>query len=240
MLSVRILPKTSLLVAILVAVLTNGLTPTQLFAYDEYTPPTFVHAMVGAAKFSEDDLTFPETSDGTSTSSNDLSTMPYLGMAFQYPLHGENSQIGVDGSFLFGWRSKSTRVRGGNGHLAISIDSSLWLTDLSMGVFVKHTFFNRLRTYVAAGPAMMFGGYSEDTEEDDDSQPELRDEYSNSESEFGVGAYVRGGFDYLMSSNAYIGVCVRGLQTNIEFDDAPDASSGLSGVQGFVTFSRHF
>lgn len=235
MLSTRALSAISLIVAFLA----GCLTPTQLFAYDEYTPPTFVHAMVGAAKFSEDDLTFPETSDGTSTSSNDLSTMPYLGMAFQYPLHGENSQIGVDGSFLFGWRSKSTRVRSGNGHLAISIDSSLWLTDLSMGLFVKHTFFNRFRTYVAAGPAMMFGGYSEDTEEDD-SQTEKNEKFSNSESAFGVGAYARGGFDYLVSSNAYIGVCVRGLQTNIEFDDAPDASSGLSGVQGFVTFSRHF
>ena len=233
MLATRVLSKIILLFAILAACL----IPTQLFAFDEYTP-TFVHAMVGAAQFSEDDLTFPETTDGTSTSSNDLSTMPYLGMAFQYPLHGENTQIGVDGSFLFGWRSKSTRVRAGNGHLAIDIDSALWLTDLSMGLFVKHT-FGRWRTYLAAGPAIMFGEYSEDTEEDD-SQTDENEKFSNSESAFGVGAYVRGGFDYLMSSNAYIGVCVRGLQTNIEFDDAPDASSGLSGVQGFVTFSRHF
>ena len=44
----RTLPKTSLLVAVLVTVLSSSLTPTQLFAYEGYTP-TFVHALVSAA-----------------------------------------------------------------------------------------------------------------------------------------------------------------------------------------------
>lgn len=228
------------LIALLVVMLAGCLCPAQLFALDTPTP-TFVQAMVGAAQFSEDDLTFSETSttDGTVTSDNDLSTMPYLGMAFQYPFHGEKTQVGLDGSFLFGWRSKNTKVRGGSGQIAISIDSSLWLADLSMGLFVKHTFFNRWRTYAAVGPAVVFGEYSEDTDEED-SNNETNEKNDNSDSEFGVGAYARGGFDYLFGQNAYVGVCVRGLKTNIAFDSAPDASSSLSGVQGFLTFSRHF
>ena len=118
-------------IALLVVMLAGCLFPTQMFALDTPTP-TFVQAMVGAAQFSEDDLTFSEisTTDGTVTSDNDLSTMPYLGMAFQYPFHGENTQVGLDGSFLFGWRSKDTTVRGGSGQIAISVDSSLWLADL--------------------------------------------------------------------------------------------------------------
>ena len=227
-------------IALLVVMLAGCLFPTQMFAFDTPTP-TFVQAMVGAAQFSEDDLTFSEisTTDGTVTSDNDLSTMPYLGMAFQYPFHGENTQVGLDGSFLFGWRSKDTTVRGGSGQIAISVDSSLWLADLSVGLFVKHTFFNRWRTYAAAGPAVVFGEYSEDTDEED-STNEINEKNDNSDSEFGVGAYARVGFDYLFGPNAYVGVCVRGLKTNIEFDSAPDASSSLSGVQGFLTFSRHF
>lgn len=227
-------------IALLVVMLAGCLFPTQMFALDTPTP-TFVQAMVGAAQFSEDDLTFSEisTTDGTVTSDNDLSTMPYLGMAFQYPFHGDNAQVGLDGSFLFGWRSKDTTVRGGSGQIAISVDSSLWLADLSVGLFVKHTFFNRWRTYAAAGPAVVFGEYSEDTDEED-STNEINEKNDNSDSEFGVGAYARVGFDYLFGPNAYVGVCVRGLKTNIEFDSAPDASSSLSGVQGFLTFSRHF
>jgi len=85
----------------------------------------------------------------------------------------------------------------------------------------------------------MFGDYSEDTDEED-SINETNEKNNNSDSEFGVGAYARGGFDYLFGPNAYVGVCVRGVRTNIAFDMAPNASSGLSGVQGFLTFSRHF
>ena len=227
------------LIALFVAMLAGCLCPTQPFALD--APPTFVQAMVGVAQFSEDDLTFSETAttDDTVTSDNDLSTMPYLGMALQYPFHGEKTQVGLDGSVLFGWYSKDTRVRGGDGQIAISIDSSLWLADLSVGLFVKHTFFNRWRTYLAAGPAVMFGDYSEDTDEEDPIN-ETNEKNNNSDSEFGVGAYARGGFDYLFAPNAYVGVCLRGVKTNIAFDSAPDASSSLSGVQGFLTFSRHF
>lgn len=236
MLSTRALAKISLLVAIL----TLGLSAGSLLA-SETQPLTFVQALVGAARFAEDDLTFAETSaaDSTTTGSNDLSSMPYLGMAFQYPFQGTTTQIGLDGSFLFGWRSKNTKVRAGSGNLAVSIDSSLWLGDLSAGLYIKHTFNNRWRTYVAAGPAVVFGDYSEETDESDP-VPEPGDKPENSDSVFGIGAYARGGFDYLFDSNAYVGICVRGLKTNIEFDDAPEASSGLSGIQGFLTFSRHF
>jgi len=228
------------LIALLVVMLAGYLYPTHLLAMETPTP-IFVQAMVGAAQFSEDDLTFSETStsDDTVSSDNDLSTMPYLGMAFQYPFHGENTQVGLDGSFLFGWRSKDTKVRAGSGQIAISIDSSLWLADLSVGLFVKHTFFNRWRAYSAVGPAIVFGDYSEDTDEED-SNSEANEKHNNSDSEFGVGAYARVGFDYRFTSNAYVGICVRGLKTNISFDSASDASSSLSGVQGFLTFSRHF
>ena len=226
-------------ICLLSAIAVSCFTPDSLFAADQ-PAPTFVQALVGAAQFSEDDLTFAETSaiDGT-TSGNDLSTMPYVGMTFQHPFGGESTQFGIDGSFLFGWRSDDTKVRAGNGQVAISIDSSLWLADLSVGAYVTHTFSDRWRLYVAAGPAIVFGDYSEDTDEENEQSGD-HTKATNSESEFGIGAYVRGGFDYLFAPNAYVGVCVRGLKTNIEFDSAPDASSSLSGAQGFLTFSRFF
>jgi hypothetical protein len=236
MLSGRALSKISLLVIILAGCFSSS----QLFAFDARTP-TFVQALVGAAQFSSDDLTFAETSTtgSTTTSGKDLSNMPYIGMAFQYPFHGENTQIGLDGSFLFGWRSKDTKIVGVNNQITISIDSSLWLGDFSAGLFVKHTFFDRWRTYVAAGPAIMFGEYSEDTT-DEGTQTGTAENFDTTDSAFGVGVYGRGGIDYRFGNDAYVGVCVRGLKTNMEFDDAPEASSSLSGVQGFLTFARHF
>jgi len=226
-------------IGLLSAIAMSCFTPDSLCAADR-PAPTFVQALVGAAQFSEDDLTFAEISaiDG-STGKNDLSSMPYVGMTFQHPFGGENTQFGIDGSVLFGWRSENIRVRASNSQIAISIDSSLWLADLSVGAYVTHTFNDRWRLYAAAGPAVVFGDYSEDTDEENNQSGDHT--LSNrSDSEFGVGAYVRGGFDYLFAPNAYIGLCVRGLKTNIEFDSAPEASSSLSGVQGFLSFSRFF
>lgn len=224
---------------LIVTLLVCFFSPCHLFAY-EAAPRTFVHAMVGAAQFSEDDLTFTETSasDGT-TSDNDLSNMPYLGIAFQYPFKGELTQIGLDGSLLFGWRSKDAKVVGGSGKVAVSIDSSLWLADLSAGVFVKHSVNDHWRLYVAAGPAIVFGEYSEDSDEEDLDTATI-EKSSSSDSAFGAGFYGRAGVDYQFAPNAYVGVCVRGIKTSLEFDDAPEASSGLSGAQAFVTFSRNF
>ena len=61
------------IIALLVVMLAGCLYPTLLLAIDTPTP-TFVQAMVGAAQFSEDDLTFSEisTTDDTVTSDNDL------------------------------------------------------------------------------------------------------------------------------------------------------------------------
>lgn len=215
------------------------LSPARLLAF-ETRAPVYVQALVGAAQFNEDDLTFAETSaDGTTTSDNDLSTMPYFGMTFQLPFYGENSQIGLDGSALVGWRTKDRRVVAGNGKVAVYLDSDLWLVDLSMGLFVKHTFFTRWRLYAAAGPTMLFGDYSDDGDEDD-LTAETSTEINNSESAFGVGGYVRGGVDYRFSEDGYIGICVRAVKTDLEFDNAPDSSSSLDGVQGFITFSKYF
>ena len=220
--------------------LISGFAPASLFAADN-TFPTFVQGMVGAAQFSEDDLTFaePVSIDGT-TSDNDLAQMPYVGLAFQKPFRGDAiTQIGLDGSIFLGWRSRSTRAVVGNGQIAVSIDSSLLLVDLSIGLFAKHSINQRWRLYAAAGPTIVFGDYSDDTDEEILATAAVTSANRNI-SEFGAGFYGRAGFDYQFSPNAYVGLCVRGIKTSLEFDDAPAASSGLSGFQGFLTFSRDF
>ena len=227
-------------ICLLSAISIGGFAPSSLFAAEK-TFPTFVQGMVGAAQFSENDLTFAEASaiDST-TSDNDLAQMPYIGLAFRQPFRGDAiTQVGLDGSILFGWRSNNTRAVGGNGQVAVSIDSSLLLVDLSLGLFVKHSINERWRLYAAAGPAIVFGDYSDDTEEEILATATITT-LNSSVSEFGAGFYGRAGFDYQFSPNAYVGICVRGIKTSLEFDDAPEASSGLSGVQGFLTFSRDF
>ena len=235
MCDIRCLPALILLPALLLVLAVPG----QLLAF-EHKVPVFVQAMVGAAQFNEDDLTFTETaSDGTEASGNDLSNMPYLGMSFQFPFRGKETQIGLDSSLLFGWRTRKRSSVISDGDMIVRLDSSFWIGDLSLGLFVKRTYADRWSLYAAAGPVMAFGEHSYDVDEEE-LDTGSRTQVTRSESEFGVGGYARVGFDYRFGTNSYIGVCLRGLATNMKFDGAPRSSSSLGGVQGFVTFSRYF
>ena len=204
--------------------------------------PVYVQALIGAAQFSADDLTFQQTASGdaSASSENDLSTMPYLGVAVQAPLGGEMNEWGLDGSLLIGLRSRNKRVVATNNQVAISVDSELWLTDISAGLYVAHV-APRWRAYLAAGPAMLFGEYNDDTDEEDlSATPSPQTSSTNSDSEFGIGAYLRGGLEYRLNGTEFIGLCIRGMKTNIQFDSAPDAGSDLNGIQGFLSFSKYF
>jgi len=202
----------------------------------------YVQGLIGGAQFSEDALTFQRTasSDSATTSENDLSTMPYFGLAVQYPLGTGKDTWGLDGSLLIGLRSDDKRVVATNNQVAISVDSELWITDLAAGLYLAHT-FKGWRAYVAAGPVMLFGEYNDDTDEDDLTvAPTLRTSSTNSESEFGLGVYGRGGIEYQIGATEYVGLCVRGMKANLTFDSAPTASSELSAIQAFMTFSKYF
>ncbi|WP_020677122.1 outer membrane beta-barrel protein [Geopsychrobacter electrodiphilus] len=205
----------------------------------DVTPAVYVQALVGAAQFSRDDLSFQRSVGGdTSTAlENDLSNMPYLGLAVQVPFGGGNISWGLDSSFLYGWRSRNTHVVASNNQLAISVDTELWLADLAAGLYIAHS-SRHWRAYVAAGPAVVFGEYDEKNNLSADSPEQTL--AGNSDSEFGVGAYIRAGIEYRLRDQGFVGFGVRELKTNIEFDSAPGASSGLSGVQGFLSFSRFY
>ena len=210
-------------------------------AADDF-PPTYVQAFIGAAEFDEEQMTFAKTSsnDPDAATANDLSSMPFLGFGGQYAFSEGNTHVGLDGTILFGWRSRDSSVAAGNGQARVKLDTDLWLIDLAMGVYAQTIFGDHWRVYLAAGPLMLFGEYAEEADEDD---PEVttteESEHSSSDSGFGIGGYARAGLEYRLANNAFMGLCVRGLATNLEFDGALD-DSGLSGVQGFLTYSQPF
>ena len=210
-------------------------------AADDF-PPTYVQAFIGAAEFDEDQMTFSKASsdDPGAYTNNDLSSMPFLGVGGQYAFSEGNSHFGLDGTILVGWRSRDSSVSAGNGQAEVKLDTNLWLVDLAMGVYAQTIFGQRWRLYVAAGPLMLFGEYSEDSEEEDlEATPTEERKSSSSDSGFGIGGYARVGLEYRLANNAFMGLCVRGVTTNLEFDNALD-DSGLSGVQGFISYSQPY
>ncbi|MEZ4483276.1 MAG: outer membrane beta-barrel protein [Syntrophotaleaceae bacterium] len=195
---------------------------------------------VGAASFDEDAMTFYQASetDPDTGSTTDLSSMPYLGLSVQYALSPKPTHVGIDTSLLFGWRSDDSSAFIGNGQARVKIDAELWFLDLAVGVYAQTVLGERWRVYGAVGPMLLFGEYSDDTEEEDlSASPTTEQKESSSDSAFGYGGYAKLGVEYALSRNNYIGIAVRAITTTLEFDNALD-DSGLSGFQGFATFTH--
>ncbi len=203
---------------------------------------SYFQGLVGAAWFDEDKLTVadPSLGDPNMVSSDDLSTLPCLGVAAQFALAPTPSHIGIDTSLLFGWHSDDTSIAARNGQARVEIDSDLWLLDVAIGLYAQTILGDRWRLYGAAGPMLLYGEYSGDTTEEDLTvTPTTKTEQSSDETAFGVGGYARLGLEYLVAPNAFVGVAVRGIATTLEFDDAVE-DGGLTSIQGFVTFTRAY
>ena len=217
----------------------NFLAPSLAIAVDDFSA-VYLQGYVGAASFDEDAMTFHEVSDTDpdTVSTTDLSTMPYLGFSVQYALSPKPTHVGIDTSLLFGWRSDDSSVFIGNGQTRVKIDSELWLLDLAVGVYAQTVLGERWRFYGAIGPMLLFGEYSDDTKEEDLSvTPTTEQKKSSSESAFGFGGYAKLGVEYALSRNDNIGIALRTTKTNLEFDNVLE-DGGLSGFQGFVTFTH--
>jgi hypothetical protein len=166
--------------------------------------------------------------------------MPFLGVGGQYAFSEGSTHFGLDGTILVGWRSRDSSVSAGNGQAELKLDTNLWLVDLAMGIYAQTILGQHWRLYLAAGPLMLFGEYSEESEEEDlEVTPTEERDSSSSDSGFGIGGYARVGLEYRLANHAFMGLCVRAIDTNLEFDSALD-DSGLSGVQGFITYSQPY
>jgi len=205
------------------------------------TASNILQGVVGAARFEEKSLTF-RLDPPESGKEEDLSTMPWVGLIGQHLLPGGRTRVGFEGALLFGWRSRETKVFLGSNQAVVRIDSSLWLADLSAGILLDQRLGSRWRIYLAAGPAMLFGEHDEDEQvksSGENGTEETENFDGGSESEFGVGGYARAGFEYELAPRAFVGFSVRGLATNLKFDNTVD-SSEVNGLQAFVTFTRDF
>jgi hypothetical protein len=199
-----------------------------------------IQAIVGVVQFEGDDLKFDETStiDPTLYAETDLSGMPVIGGIWQKPLRGEKNVLGFEGGILFSWKSDDVSVRGAGGRAVVRIDNSIFLLDLSAGLYVHSILANRIRLYAAGGPVLMFVSYDVDFEDEDTSTTVIIRE-DESVSEFGVGGYVRAGVEIGVIGNGLLGIGVRGVYAKVDLDDV-DAELEMKSGSVFATFTVGF
>jgi hypothetical protein len=194
------------------------------------TGPVAAQALIGAVFFDDVEFSRTDPGDPTQTAEVDLSTMPVLGVAGQMPLAGESLELGFEAGLLFSWwRADSKVVAGGSGTIVVLIDTQLVLADLFAGAYLSTIVADSLRLYLGAGPLMMWGDL------------DLEDETgSSSDSAFGVGGYVRGGVEYRLKDGSFLGLGVRALTSDLDFDNSAAANVDLDGLQVMLTYTQVF
>jgi len=207
-------------------------------AWCETRLPVLVQVLVGAGAYDSASLRFTR-STSSGTVSDDLSSQPVVGVVGQYPLTAGHGELGIETSALYGWRSRSTTIVSDLNQTAIHIETSYWLLDLAAGLYVASRPDARWRVYAGGGPALLFAEYREDRSGSSTVQ-NTEDTADRSHSEFGIGGYLRAGLEYQLTPGGYVGLCVRGLASSLAFEPPLGSGAEVSGVQGFVTFSRWF
>ena len=193
--------------------------------------PTAVQGLIGVSFFDEMEFARADPMDPTNTVTSDVSTMPTLGFAGHYRLFGSPRSFegGLDGSLLFSWMRDSSSVTAvGGGGAVIKISINMFITDIGFGMYGSQMLGESFRLYAGAGPLVQFGNGNFDDELTD-----------TSESGFGVGWYARVGFEYELKPREFLGIGVRGTNSEIDFGGSV-GDIDTDALQVFVTYTMGF
>jgi hypothetical protein len=158
---------------------------------------------------------------------------PFLmGFSVQQLVTPQNRKLdfGLEGGATVGIHTQEVSgVAGGSGAVIV-IDSEVVLSDLFGGGFVSLDIGRQARLYAGAGPLLQYGWANFD--QDDTSGTTDND---SSDSAAGVGYYARTGFEFRIHDGT-MGVTVRWVDADLDFDDLDDAD--LGGLQLFWSYTR--
>ena len=207
---------------------------TPALAADDSTEDIFVQAMLGATHYSNLSFEHQSITDPSVDAESEISLMPTLGICGGMSLLKEPATLGLEGGVLFGWRSDSVTAVGHGGTIRVNIDNELYLLDLFLGPYVSANLGQRWRIYAGAGPLMMVGQYDKRSDEQvSESEPIREDKTSMA---FGGGLYARTGIEFKFEDGSYMGLCVRGFKSKLDFEDVPE-DIDVKGLQFLITFT---
>jgi hypothetical protein len=213
-----------------------GGNPAMAAEDDDPTKDVHIQVFLGATEFSDLKFDQQSTSDPSVTAESEIGTMPVFGICGEMPLNKAPVNLGLEGGVLFGWRSDTVTAYGANGTVRLHIDSDLYLFDLFVGPYVSTTVGKHLRIYAAAGPLWMFGQYEQDSDEQVNSTQTVK--VSDTSTTSGGGLYARTGIEYIFNDGSMIGVCVRGFNSRLNFEDV-SGDTDVKGVQILFSFSAN-
>ncbi len=204
--------------------------------YDFWDKNYAAQGLLGVVEF--DDFRIEDTSGNGDPATLDFAALPQVGGAWTTLPKGERLQVGLECSFLLGFRfDKINYLSLGGSGLRVSIETSLWTFDLAGGVYAS-LFLDkggRVRLYGGGGPLVIYADYRSDREETGAGGGT----YANYESAFGLGTYFRTGVEFRVHEKGMLGLGARGMWSDVDFSDIGGRSE-LKGIAGFLTYTAGF
>ncbi|MDX1732991.1 MAG: hypothetical protein R3228_01445 [Halioglobus sp.] len=201
--------------------------------------PGTVQVFFGALELDEQSVAWTDVS--SSEVDVKFERIPVLGVEGEYILHNGWLHIGVNPGASLAWMTDDVRIRGtlsgpGGAVLAGSIDNSLWLVEAHLGGYVRGRLHDRITTYAGAGPMFMFGHHEVD---DTSSNRGNLQVLKNNAADFNLGYYARAGVDFEFQRDRHLGLGVRYLSTELNFDDTV-GEVDIEGPQWLFSYSQRW
>ena len=176
----------------------------------------------------------------------DFSTLPSGGMEAEYVFAKGWVHVGLNPGGGVSWKNDDTNISGSvtsanGGTLRIDVDNSLLLVELHLGGYVRGRLSDRITTYVAAGPMVMYGSHDVKNDNVEEVQPLLTTNGTviineSDSSDTNIGYYARAGVDFQINENQHLGFGVRYMSTELDFDKTV-GKIDIKGPQYVLTFT---
>lgn len=171
----------------------------------------------------------------------DFSNLLSGGLESEYVFYEGWVHAGLNPGGSIAWKSDDTRFSGGftestGGFLGVELDNTVFIAELHLGGYVRGRLQERITAYAAAGPMVLYGYHKVKSESVEGSDEEL--ELSEKDSSgFALGYYARAGIDFEFRENQYLGLGMRYLSSELDFDQTV-GNIDIEGPQYVLTFSR--
>ena len=179
----------------------------------------------------------------------DFSSLPSGGIETEFAFGRDWIHWGINAGGSIAWKSDDTNFSGGfteetGGVLRVDVDNSLFLFELHLGAYVRGRLADRVTTYAAAGPMVMYGRHEVEDERAEqqpsgdpvDDVPDIKDSDSD---DVNIGYYARAGVDFEIAENQHIGLGLRYMSTELDFDKTV-GKIDIEGPQYVFTYTVSF
>lgn len=178
----------------------------------------------------------------------DFANLAVIGAEWEFPIQTGWVHWGINPGGSVGWQSDGTTFSGGftaeNGdRLDIELDNEFFVAEIHLGAYVRGRLNDRITTYAAAGPALVYAEHTAQNERVTRSPvpwPQGTDVVGEEDaSAIDIGYYARAGIDFEVRPAQHMGLSLRYSASELDFDDTI-GTIDVEGTQVLFTYSTRY